>query len=522
MIHVLTRILKYLMNSYKNNKRLLKNTLFLYLRMFFVLAVTLYVSREILRVLGIEDYGVYNVVAGFVSFFGFLTATLSSSMQRFYNYEGIKHGSLGIQAVYNLGLYIHLLLVVLCVAFMEIGGVWYVNNIMNIPADRVHAALFLLHTCTFSLQLLLLQIPYLGIILAKERMDFYAIVSIIDVALQLLIVLMLPYISFDKLISYGLLLSIISFLKFLMYFVYAYVNFKELRLKKYSDFQLAKKIVSFSGWNLMGTFAYMLKDQGLNMLLNVFFGPSINAARGISFQIKAALSSFSGNITTAFRPQIVNSYAASDFTHTKYLFFVESKLCFALIALLSFPLILNMDSVLRLWLGDNVPTCTNIFSILVLLDLFIGIFNQPCNQIVWATGRLKNYQLANSLVNIFLLPVSCAFLMLGYSAYSVFVLTIIFSAVNQTVCVIFMNKLFDVGLRDYLFRVILPCLTSSILLFLFLYIIELFLDDTFLNIIILCVLELLLSIPIFYLFLLSKSEKQTLLVLVTKFLKNRF
>ena len=500
-----------------NNKKLARNSLFLYLRMFFVLIITLYTSRVILSILGVEDYGIYTVVAGFVSFFGFLTSTLSSSMQRFYNYEGTQRGFQGVQDVYNSGFFIHLLLVFFCLIVMETGGVWYVNNVMNVPVEKLSSVRFLLQTCTFSLLILILQIPYIGIILAKERMDFYALVCIMDVILQLLIVIILPYLTFDKLSIYGIMLASVSFVRFAAFFIYAYFSFDEIRLQRGKNKKLLYSILAFSGWNLLGTFVYMLRDQGVNMLLNVFFGPLINAARGISFQIKGALVSFSSNITTAFRPQVVNSYAAEDFIRTKNLFFIESKLTFALIILLAFPLMFNIDSILSFWLGENVPKYTNVFSILVLIDLFIGIFNQPSNQVVWATGKLRNYQIANSIVNFFLLPVCFVVLKLGYSAISSFILTIIFSIINQVVCIIFMNKLFRVGLKNYLFQVILPSLESALLLFILLFTIDSFLPNSFGFIVILCLVELLLSIPIFYLLLLNKSEKIFVVVIFKKY-----
>lgn len=209
-------------------------------------------------------------------------------------------------------------------------------------------------------------------------------------------------------------------------FLYAKRKLPSIVLTKETDKVLYKDILSFSGWNLIGTFALMLKGQGLNMLLNVFFGPIINAARGIAFQIYGAISSFGQNIVIAYRPQLVSSYATGYKDRVEQLFFSESKICFSLIAILAVPLMLEMDYVLKIWLGENVPEQTNIFSILVLVDLLICILNTPCTQVVHATGKLKMYQIASSIVNIALLPFCWLLLKLGFDATSSFVTTIVF------------------------------------------------------------------------------------------------
>lgn len=292
-------------NDSLSNKRIAKNTLFLYLRMFLVLIVSLYTSRVVLNVLGVSDYGVYNVVAGFVTLFGFLNATLSSSMQRFYNFEGGKRGNIGLADVYSIGFWIHIILAIIVFITLESFGIWYINNVMVIDINRLEAANYLFHYTTISLLFLIIQIPYLSIILSKEKMDFYAKVSIIDIVLRLLTVLALPHVPCDKLRMYGIFMSIISVVDFLVYYIYVKKNFSFLKLRRVQNKSIFKNLLSFSGWNLIGTFAFVLKGQGLNLLLNVFFDTTINAARGIAFQINNAIGGFTNNASMADRKSVV-------------------------------------------------------------------------------------------------------------------------------------------------------------------------------------------------------------------------
>lgn len=490
-----------------SNKRIAKNTIFLYLRMFLVLGVSLYTSRVILHVLGVEDYGIYNVVAGFVLLFSFLNSTLSSSMQRFYNYELGKSGEVGIGRVYTTGFWIHIAIAAAALVILESAGLWYINNIMVIPDHRLVAANFVFQAVVISMMLVILQIPYLGSILAYERMDFYAIMSIVDVLLKLVIVLVLPYIDQDKLITYAILLSTISVFNFVCYFVYAKKTSTGLHLEKHIDRSIMKEILSFSGWNLVGTFAFMLKGQGLNMILNYFFGPIVNAARGISFQVNSAVSGFSTNIVTAFRPQIVDSYAKNDKSRVMQLFYSESKICFALLLVLTIPLILEIDYILRLWLGENIPANANVFTMLVLFDLLICIFNQPVVQVAFATGNIKRFQIANSIVNLSLLPVSIALMKIGLPAIAVFIATVVFSIINQTVCVYEVNRIYSIDVVKYLKQVVIPCSLAIVLSFITPAILHFTLAEGFIRLLCVGIVDVLFTLPIVYYLLLSKDER---------------
>ena len=507
--------------SKSSNKTIAKNTVFLYVRMIFALVVSLYTSRVVLNTLGVEDYGVYNVVAGFVSLFSFLNATLSASIQRFYNYEGVKSGFEGFRSVYIIALIIHSLLALVIFLLLETVGLWYVNNVLVVPEGRLYAANVVFQTSIISLVLVLLQTPYIGAIMAKQRMNVYAYVSVYDVVVKLLIVLILPHIPYDSLQTFAILTLLINISNLLIYYLYCKRKFSEISFEMRFDRPLFKNILGFTGWNVIGTFAFMLKGQGVNMLLNSFFGPIINAARGIAYQVNTAISGFSQNITIAFRPQIVNSYAEGNFSRVTSLIFTESKICFMLIATLIIPVIVELNYILQLWLGTSVPDMTYGFTILVLIDTLICTLNTPCTQVIQATGKLKSYQIASTIVNILLIPLCWIFLQMGFNPYVVFILTIIISILNQLVCLIEVRKVFALKLKEYLYDVILSCLIFVIAISILPYSLKYLMDSSFSRFIFIVLSTILVAIPVAYRLGLTPSQREGVRIFIkSKFKKN--
>lgn len=505
-----------------SKKRIAKNTAFLYVRMLFVLFVSLYTSRVVLHTLGVEDFGVYNVVAGFVTLFGFFNATLSSSMQRFYNYEGANDKEKGYQRVYSAGLIIHVVLALVIFIILETIGLWYVNNVMVVPSGRLLAANIVFQSAIFSMLFVILQIPYMGALMAKERMNYYAIVSMLDVVLKLVAIIVLPYLPFDKLIVYSMIILSISIFDFVCYFCYAKREILSENFIYQIDKPLFKSILSFSGWNLVGTFAFFLKGQGVNMILNVFFGPIVNAARGVAYQVNGAITGFSANISTAFRPQIVDTYAEGKTDKTRSLMFMESKVCYSLMILLTVPIILELDFLLRLWLGNIVPAQTNIFTVLVLIDSLISTLNTPCTQVAFAIGRIDKYQIATSLVNLGLLPFALIFLYWGYDAVSVFVFTILFSIISQIVSLVQLRKIFVYRLVDYIRIVVLPCGFISIVLPIFPFFVHnMIATESFLRFFLVFLTDIIVGALLMYQIILSKEERIVLSQYISSKFKNK-
>ena len=318
----------------QNNQKIATNTFILAIQQVLSLVVALYTSRVILQSLGVEDFGIYNVVAGFVAMFAFLNTSMNNATQRFYNYEYGRNGISGAKTVYNCALIIQFILAFIVLLLLETLGLWYINNRLVVPVERLETSFWVFQFSSFSLMFVIMQIPYSAAITAHEKILCFATVSIIDSILKLLIAVAVQYIHGDRLLAYGFFLLLISFSDFAIFAFYAKRNFEEIVIEKKQDWSMLRQMLSFSGWNFFGSFAGVAKEQGVNLILNSFFGPVVNAARGIANQVSSAVTSFSSNLMTAYRPQIVNSYADANYGRTKKLMFSESKICFFLLLLL--------------------------------------------------------------------------------------------------------------------------------------------------------------------------------------------
>ncbi len=445
-----------------NNTRIANNTLFLYMRMLLVLIVSLYTTRVVLKALGVVDYGINNVVGGFVSMFAFLNTSMSNGIQRFYNFKRGNEGDASITKVYNTALLIQGALAVIIFFLLETVGLWYLNTKMVIPPERMETARWIYQFSVASLVLVVMQVPYSASIMAHERMSYYAYVSIIEVVLKLLFALWLPLAKSDKLFIYGSYSLGIGILNFLLFFIYSKINFRYIRLEKQFDRVLFKEMISFSGWNVFGTFSYMLKNQGLNVLLNAFFGPIVNAARGVSSMIGNAIQGFQSNIVISFRPQIVQSYAEGNTDRVRRLMYSLSKISYLMLFMLSMPVIIELPFILDIWLGDVVPSYAMSFTVLILLIMLLSSFNTPLSQVVHATGKMKNYQIGTSVIMCAILPVSWIALKLGGNPNVVYIVSLIMTIINQIVCLVLLKKVFPYQIREYLKEVIIPCFLVTV------------------------------------------------------------
>lgn len=495
--------------AFNKNKRIVKNTSFLYVRMFVVLLITLYISRVVLEVLGVVDFGVYNVVAGFVSMFAFLNASMSNAVQRFFNYDIGKDNGQNIKAIYTTSLYIQILIALFVLLLTETIGIWYMDNVMVIPPERINSAKIVFQISILSFLLVFMQVPYSAAVMTYEKMNYYAFVSIIDVVLKLICVVALKFIhSYDNLVLYGLFIMLIESLNFVLYAIYAKKNFLSLKFQKGFDKSLFKRMISFASWNIFGSFAYIIKGQGLNMLLNVFFGPVVNAARGISYQVSNALQGFSTNIFTAFRPQLMQSYSGQNYQRTTHLMFSMSKITYYLMLMLAVPVILEINYILKLWLGKNVPPQTGLFTVLIVLNMLVTNFNTPISQVVHATGEMKKYQLTTSIILTAILPLSWIILRLGAPAESVYWISLIISIINQCVCLLVLKGIYNYySIRCYVKEVIIPCILVSALVFPVSYLLHIFIPTSFLKLILIVLVNILVICTVVYCIGLSAVEK---------------
>lgn len=442
--------------SNTNNKRVAKNTLFLYFRMILIMLVTLYTSRVILAQLGISDYGVYNVVGGVVTMFAFLNNCMTTSTQRFMTFELGRGDIKRLKDVFAASLNIHASIAVVIVLLAETVGLWLINNKLVIPEGRIIAANYVYQFAILSFCINIIQVPYNAVLIAHEKMNVYAYISIIEVCLKLGIVYLLVVCPFDKLIMYAILLFCVQLIVRCIYQVYCRRHYEESRFRLFWDKDLYRQMTGFAGWNLFGSIAWLLRDQGVNIILNLFFGPVINAARGVAMQVSSAVMGFISNFQVALNPQITKNYANGNLQEMEKLTYLGIKFSFIILFLLAFPLALNIDYVLHLWL-EEVPEYTGLFVTLILIDALSGnLFGIPLMTSLSATGKIRNYQVTVSLVILFIVPVGYVALKMGYDAAVVFYISIIFTLLSGFVRFLFCRSQLGYSMRRMTSKVLIP------------------------------------------------------------------
>lgn len=445
------------------NRRIAKNTVFLYFRMILIMIVSLYTSRVILKELGIIDYGIYNVVGGIVTMFSFINASMSTSTQRFITFALGENNIDKLKKIFSVSLMVHICISVAIALLAETIGLWFLNAKLSIPDDRMYAANWVYQFSVFIFCANITQVPYNAELIAHERMGIFAYISIIEVVLKLLIVYLLCISPVDKLIAYAFLLLCVQLAIRTAYMLYCKKNFEECTFTYIKEWGLVKEMTSFAGWNAIGSIAWMFRGQGINMLLNMFFGPSINAAKGIATQVSNAIYSFVGNFQTALNPQITKDYAKKNVKEMEELVYNGTKYSYYLLLLLSLPICCNIDYILDLWLTE-VPDYTSVFVLMTIIDGLVAIiFGTPFMTSISATGNIKNYQIIVNSCIMASLPISYIFLKLGYNVICVFVILIIISAISGMLRFYFCKRLIGFSVRNLINRVILPILSSTIL-----------------------------------------------------------
>lgn len=432
-----------------NNKRIATNTIFLYLRMLVVMAIGLYTVRAYLAILGETDYGLYNVVGGVVSMFAFLNGTLATSSQRYFSQALVHDDKNAVNRVFCLNLTIYLILIAFVVFILETVGLWFLNSKMTIPQDRLTAAnvVYQISILTFAVQMI--TISYNALIISYEKMKAFAYIGMLEAIIKLGFVFVLMHITYDKLISYALFMFLLYVLIAGIYIFYCHRNFKESIFHFYWNKREAIEMLSFSGWHLFGTFSVTIRSQGINILLNMFFTPAINAARAVAFQVYNAVSQLSNNFFTAVKPQIYKSYEAGEKVDLYKLILRSTIMSTLLVAILVFPILANTSFILGLWLKD-VPEYTIIFTQLVLLNGLVDTTNGPTTSAVLATGKIRTYELVVGGLFILNLPISYVALALGYQPTVTMIISIIIALIVTFVRALFMCRLIGVSFKQYL------------------------------------------------------------------------
>lgn len=447
----------------ENTKRIAKNTLMLYGRMLFSMVVSLYTSRVVLNTLGVEDYGIQNAVGGFVAMFAIFSNSLSSSVSRFLTFELGRGDTENLKRVFSTAIFVHLGLSLLVLIVAETIGLWFVNNMMNIPADRLYAANWVFQASIISFCFSLSSAPYRASIVSHEKLGMFAYIGILDTCLHLASVLFITYSSweFDRLIVYSILLVTINISLQCVYAIYCKKHFEECTIRTKWSKQYVKEIGSFTGWNFIGCTADILKDQGVNILLNITYGPIVNAARGIAMTVNKAVSGFASNFMTALSPQITKHYASEELKYTFSLVERGSRFCFYIMFVLALPLCLETEFILTIWL-KQYPEHTINFVRLVLILSLSDVLSTPLLYLQWATGKIRNYQLTIGGITLLNFPLSYIVLKLGYPPETPIIIGIIISILCMMIRLIFLHNLASLSIRSFLENVCLNILYVSI------------------------------------------------------------
>ncbi len=449
-----------------DSKRIARNTIFLYVRMLLLMAVSLYTSRVILKVLGIDDYGIYNLIAGFVTFLTFISNSLVSAMQRYFNFALGKKDKQYYKAIYSMSLNI-LFLFSLCILILgETVGLWFVKNYLNIPPERYTAAIVVYHISVITFIANTLRTPFHASIIAHEKMSFYAYVSIIEAVLRLGIVFLLLMIPFDHLIIYSILYLAVIILVNVAYMLYCRHFFDVCRYSFAPNKSLFKELLSFSSWSLLGQASIVVKNQGEAIFINKFFTVAANAAMGLASQVASALEVFVTNFQTAINPQLTQSYASKDYTGHISLLFKTSKYSFYLLLVLLIPIVFNIDYILHLWL-EEVPQYTDYFIIFILISYLFNALSSPFYTSVSASGKIKQYQI--SVAGIFFVGLLLIYVILrsGAQPYSVSIVAIIIQICLLVSRVYYAHQHMRFSYKDYFRDVIKQILGVSLLALIF-------------------------------------------------------
>lgn len=440
-----------------DNKRIAKNTLFLYIRMFLIMGVTLYTSRIVLQVLGETDFGLYNVVGGIVMMFTFLNGSLASATSRFITYEIGRQDYVRLHKIFNVSLLTHIMIALVIVILAETVGLWFLYNKMVFPAGRLDAAFWVYQISVISCFLSITQVPYSAIIIAHERMNIYAYVGIFEVMFKLLIAYLIMISPYDKLVVYAFLLFLVQMMLMIYYRMYCNKHFRESSLMFVKDKTMYKHMFVYAGSDIIGNLAVLAQGQGLNILLNMFFGPSVNAARGVAYQVQGAVTQFSGNFMTAVKPQIIKQYAAGKINEMMRLVVHSSCFSYYLMLLLVMPICLEADYILTLWLGEY-PDYTVSFLRLVLVLCMIQTLKTPRTTVFHATGKILLPNIVVGTILCLALPVAYVVLKMGFDPNSVFWTAIVSMMLSEVAGIFIMKSLIGCSVRNYVLNVHIRCL----------------------------------------------------------------
>lgn len=498
-----------------NTKRIAKNTIVLYLRMFLMLAINLFTSRVILKTLGVSDYGIYSAVGGIVSMFTLVSGALTNSVTRFLTFELGKGDPERISRVFSTSINVMLILGFVILIIGDPIGIWFLNNKMDIPTGRMIAANWVLQCAILTFLINLISIPFNATIIAHEKMSVFAFISIIDAILKLLIVYALYITHFDRLIIYAVLLLLVACTIRFIYSVYCHRHFQECKYRRVHDKELLKSMTSFAGWNFFGYGAKVVNDQGINLLMNVFFGVTVNAARGVAVQVKSAVTHFVTNFTMALNPQITKSYAAGDLSYMHSLIFRGAKFSYFLMLFFVIPLCLETELVLKLWLSI-VPPHAVTFVQLTLIAATINVINDSIIKGLHATGKIKKYMIIVGTIEVLNFPFTYfAFRMGAAPEVSYYIFIGIYGCL-AFLRVFLVKDLISLRFFDYFKQVFVRCFIVTVPSLIIPFYLSLQMEDTILRLAVIVIVSMISTALSVYCFGLTRREREAIMKYLRK------
>jgi O-antigen/teichoic acid export membrane protein len=499
-----------------NDKRIAKNTLFLYIRMLLIMAVTLYTSRVVLKTLGIEDFGIYNVVGGVIVMFAFINSAMSAATQRFLTYEMGTGNTNKLKTIFSTSVIIHSIIAFIILVLGETVGLWFLENKMNIPDSREDAAFWVYQLSVVSCIVGIISLPYNATIIAYEKMSVFAYISMFDAVGRLLTAYLLLMATGDRLITYALLICLVQVLVRLIYGWYCKRYFKEVRFAFLWDKKVFREMLSFSGWNMIGGFASVLSIQGVDILLNIFFGPAVNAAKGISNQVQMAVNSFCANFQTAVNPQITKYYAAGDIRYVHNLIFRSSRFSFYIVLVLSLPILLEADYILKLWL-KTVPDYSVIFVQLSMVVSLLSVFANPLIIGSFATGKIRKLLIAVGLTNCGTVPLTYVFLKLGGLPWVVLLTQIIIVLIAFGIMLRITGKQLNFSILAYFKHSLAQPMATLAICLPLIYIVKFCMTASFLRLVAVSLASVVVVGPVVFTVGINRTEKN----MIRSFVANR-
>ena len=493
-----------------NNKRIAKNTLLLYFRMLFMMAVNLYTSRVVLNTLGVVDYGINNVVGGVIAMLGFLTGSLGVASSRYITYDLGKGDMVLMRKTFGNILSIHFILAGIVLVVGETLGLWFMSTQLQIPPGRETAALWIYQFSIFSSVLAVISVPYNATIIAHEKMSAFAYISIADAVLKLLIVYLLVVIPCDKLIVYSILFFCIQAFDRVVYGIYCSRHFDETRTKPKYDGKLFKEIFAFAGWTMNGNLAVMGYTQGLNILLNMFFGPAVNTARGIAVQVQGVCQQFCTNFQMALNPQLTKSYAQDDLDNMRRLLVKSSKFSFYILFFIVLPLMFETELALKLWLGIVPEHTVNFLRLMLIIGMLYTLSN-PINVSVHATGKLKRFQLIEGTMLLLIVPI--AYLLLKFFSIPpeyVFIVHIVVELLTQYIRLRIVLPMIGMRFGIYFRQVIVPIVMVAVLTPIIPFIVYTYISNVWIQFFVVCIVCVLCAFVMVYTFGCTVPERRFL------------